>query len=66
MIGGNSYEAVFYPQIARIHLDNTTIDDFKMFGKKKFFVYNSFLSHYLASEASMLYFDREDDEETSG
>ncbi len=56
----NNYE--MYPRIAKIDLEKLSVSDFKVFGKKKYFVYKSFVGAFIPEQNCKVYFGKDDDE----
>jgi hypothetical protein len=52
----------YYPRIAKIDLEKTSISDFKVFGGKKYFVYQSFPGAFIPEQNCLVYFGKDDDE----
>ena len=55
-------QSQMYPRITKINLETTTISDFKTFGNRKYFVYQSFPSKFLPEQNCILYFGKNEDE----
>lgn len=52
----------YYPRITKIDLEKTAINDFKVFGGKKYFVYKSFTGTFIPEQNCIVYFGKDDDE----
>ncbi len=59
---GSIENVEYYPRITKIDLEKTSIADFKVFGGKKYFVYQTFPGTFVPEQNCIVYFGKDDNE----